>query len=196
VPHIPDRATTLDPAGAASHPPPATELPPPPPPSAGYQVPEAARADERARVAGRLFARTAGVPNVLDDDTRFYMLAARVGHRVLRLHDPHCGGRHMATLTEQLGGHWLVEGTGIGGAAITSRSTFADAVWAGTVAGDLLATPMLDEADPEQHEVERPATLDDLRRAWPDRTDDELRLAQERIHAIGGQISVARRRIE
>lgn len=37
---------------------------------------------------------------------------------------------------------------------------------------------------------ERPASLDDMRLAWPDKTDDELRAAADAIAAAGGTLTV------
>lgn len=38
--------------------------------------------------------------------------------------------------------------------------------------------------------TERPANLDDMRRFWPDKTDDELQAAADAIAAAGGTLNV------
>lgn len=38
----------------------------------------------------------------------------------------------------------------------------------------------------------RPATLDDMRRFWPDKTDEELQAAAAAIAAAGGEMTVVR----
>lgn len=144
-------------------------------------VPEPAAADERARTLGAYFARTVGgIEDVAEFDTRFRMRKARVGERVIELHDV-VNGRHLATLREHAAG-WEVHGVGVAGDAYTNRATFAEAVWAGELAGAVLSVPY--------PAAERPATLDDMRRAWPDLTDEELTAALTAIGRAGGRLDV------
>jgi hypothetical protein len=145
-----------------------------------FAIPEPAAAEERARALGEHFARTVGgLADVVDGDPRFRLRTITVGQCVVDLHDP-TDGRHLATLREHEHG-WAVHGVGVAGEAFTNRATFAAAVGAGELAGAVLSVPF---------PAERPATLDDMRRAWPDQTDEELINALAAIERAGGRLDV------
>lgn len=102
----------------------------------------AATADSTSVVAGRTFARTQGV-DVADTDARFRMRKARVGSRIVDVHDEQ--GQPRGTLTEDRAG-WTVDPSGARAADFPAAVAALDTAPADTTPGTPAAPDLIPPA--------------------------------------------------
>lgn len=159
------------------------------PPAAAPSVPDVAPLDageERAAVAGRTFARTEGM-TVDDGETRFRMRKARVGARIVDVHNEQ--GDKIGTAAEDRDG-WSLTGADGSDQGRAPAFTNAVAVLDGAAGGDQGAAPDLDTriTDAVNKLAERPrelVSLARLRDELPDVDRAELDTALLRMDRSG-----------